>query len=80
MRDAFLTTHWSLIEGIHSDNKNHALIDSLLNLYWKPVYCYLRQKHYGNEEAKDKHYLIVGPWDHAGTRFPNKKRLSWLRH
>jgi DNA-directed RNA polymerase specialized sigma24 family protein len=53
MRDAFLTTHWSLIEGIHSDNKNHALIDSLLNLYWKPVYCYLRQKHYGNEEAKD---------------------------
>jgi DNA-directed RNA polymerase specialized sigma24 family protein len=53
MRDAFLTTHWSLIEGIHSDNKNHALIDSLLGLYWKPVYCYLRQKHYGNEEAKD---------------------------
>lgn len=26
---------------------------------------------YGSTEAKDKHYLIVGPWDHAGTRTPN---------
>jgi putative CocE/NonD family hydrolase len=28
---------------------------------------------YGNEEAKAKHYLIIGPWDHAGTRTPNKE-------
>jgi putative CocE/NonD family hydrolase len=27
---------------------------------------------YGTEEAKGKHYLIIGPWDHAGTRTPNK--------
>ena len=26
---------------------------------------------YGSAEAKDKHYLIVGPWDHPGTRTPN---------
>jgi putative CocE/NonD family hydrolase len=25
---------------------------------------------YGSAEAKDKHYLIIGPWDHAGTRTP----------
>jgi uncharacterized protein len=24
-------------------------------------------------EAKDKHYLIIGPWDHAGTRTPTKE-------
>ncbi len=23
--------------------------------------------------ARDRHYLIVGPWDHAGTRTPNAK-------
>lgn len=25
---------------------------------------------YGSVSAKDKHYLIIGPWDHAGTRTP----------
>ncbi len=28
---------------------------------------------YGTEEAKAKHYLIIGPWDHAGTRTPRKQ-------
>jgi len=27
---------------------------------------------YGNEDAKQRHYLIIGPWDHAGTRTPKK--------
>ncbi len=54
MRDSFLTTHWSLIEDIHAhEDKDHSLIGMLLQRYWKPVYCYLRQKHYKNEEAKD---------------------------
>jgi putative CocE/NonD family hydrolase len=26
---------------------------------------------YATPEAKAKHYLIIGPWDHAGTRTPN---------
>lgn len=25
---------------------------------------------YGTPAAKDSHYLIIGPWDHAGTRTP----------
>ncbi len=51
---AFLTTHWSLIEGIKSeDNQDKALVGLLLERYWKPVYCYLRHKGYGNEQAKD---------------------------
>jgi len=56
MRETFLTTHWSLIEGVkeHTDtDKNRALIGLLLERYWKPVYCYLRRKGYDNEQAKD---------------------------
>jgi len=52
--EAFLTTHWSLIEDVkqHQD-KDRALIGLLLKRYWKPVYCYLRRKGYDNEQAKD---------------------------
>jgi len=54
LRESFLTTHWSLIEGIkkHQD-KDRSLISLLLERYWKPVYCYLRRKGYYNEQAKD---------------------------
>jgi len=31
---------------------------------------YKRHMQYGTAEAKAKHYLIIGPWDHAGTRTP----------
>jgi len=66
IRDSFLTTHWSLIEGIkqHQD-KDQALIGLLLERYWKPVYCYIRRKGYPNEEAKDLtqgffHEIVLG--------------------
>ena len=50
----FLTTHWSLIKGIQSTgDRNMALINVLLQRYWKPVYCYLRRKGHNNEQAKD---------------------------
>ena len=50
----FLTTHWSLIENVQgSGDSDQACIGLLLERYWKPVYCYLRRKGYGNEEAKD---------------------------
>ena len=55
VRDEFLTTHWSVIEdvGLSEDEKNRSLIGLLIETYWKPVYCYLRRRGYGNEEAKD---------------------------
>jgi RNA polymerase sigma-70 factor (ECF subfamily) len=54
VREAFLTTHWSLVEHIQSDDdKDQALIGMLLDRYWKPVYCYLRHKGHSNEDAKD---------------------------
>jgi uncharacterized protein len=31
---------------------------------------YKRYMQYGTAEAKVNHYLIIGPWDHAGTRTP----------
>jgi len=53
-RQAFLTTQWSLIEDIQDGkDQDKALIGFLLRQYWKPVYCYLRCKGYGNEQAKD---------------------------
>jgi len=53
-RESFLTTHWSLIEGVKQrKDKDQALIGLLLDRYWKPVYCYLRRIGYPNEEAKD---------------------------
>jgi putative CocE/NonD family hydrolase len=31
---------------------------------------YREHMQFGSAEAKAKHYLIIGPWDHAGTRTP----------
>jgi hypothetical protein len=33
---------------------------------------YRRHMQYGSAEAIAKHCLIIGPWDHAGTRTPNR--------
>jgi len=68
LQDAFLTTHWSLVDAVDSSNdgdKNRALIELLLKRYWKPVYCYLRRKGYDNEQAKDLtqgffHEIVLG--------------------
>jgi DNA-directed RNA polymerase specialized sigma24 family protein len=65
--EAFLTTHWSLMEeaGSTGQDRSRALIGLLLDRYWKPVYCYLRRKGYHNEEAKDLtqgffHQVVLG--------------------
>jgi uncharacterized protein len=34
---------------------------------------YRRHMQYGTPEAKARHYLIIGPWDHAGTRTPKRE-------
>ncbi|NQV35526.1 MAG: hypothetical protein HQ515_22725 [Phycisphaeraceae bacterium] len=52
--EAFLTTQWSLIDGVsRGEDGERTLVSLLLHRYWKPVYCFLRHKGYGNEEAKD---------------------------
>lgn len=39
---------------------------------------YKRHMEYGTAEAKANHYLIIGPWDHAGTRSP-KREMGGLK-
>ncbi|MGB7282231.1 MAG: CocE/NonD family hydrolase [Candidatus Acidiferrum sp.] len=34
---------------------------------------YKRDMKYGTPGAKEKHFLIIGPWDHAGTRTPKRE-------
>lgn len=34
---------------------------------------YYRQHMQSSSSARDKHYLVIGPWNHAGTRTPNKE-------
>ncbi|MFL6233822.1 MAG: CocE/NonD family hydrolase [Thermoanaerobaculia bacterium] len=31
---------------------------------------YRAHQRYASKEAQDRHFLIIGPWDHAGTRTP----------
>jgi uncharacterized protein len=31
---------------------------------------YRQHMRYGSAEAKPRHYLVIGPWNHAGTRIP----------
>jgi len=51
----FPTTQWTVIGEVQptDDARSRFLIAELVRDYWKPVYCYLRRKSYGNEDAKD---------------------------
>jgi putative CocE/NonD family hydrolase len=37
------------------------------------MYYYRMHMQLGSPEGRAQHYLIIGPWDHAGTRTPNKE-------
>lgn len=34
---------------------------------------YKRHLRFASKDAKDRHYLIIGPWDHPGTRTPKRE-------
>jgi len=66
-KGAFQKTLWSDIEDAKTLNetRRRAIIDKLIKMYWKPVYCYLRRKGYANEPAKDLtqgffHEIVLG--------------------
>ena len=65
--NAFQTTRWSAIRdaGTLDEQRRRLSVDNLIKKYWKPVYCYLRRKGYGNEIAKDLtqgffHEVVLG--------------------
>ena len=51
----FHSTHWTnvLRAGAENDTSRREALNTLLEQYWKPVYCYLRRKGNDNETAKD---------------------------
>jgi predicted acyl esterase len=36
------------------------------------LYYYRMHMNLGGADARSRHYLLIGPWDHAGTRMPNR--------
>lgn len=46
---SFQTTAWNLVRAI----RDPEILNSLLTVYWKPLYFFVRQKGYDNETAKD---------------------------
>ena len=53
--NGFHTTHWSeIFDARTSDSaRRNVIMNSLLQKYWKPVYCSIRHRGYNNEQAKD---------------------------
>jgi RNA polymerase sigma factor (sigma-70 family) len=45
----FDTTSWSLIRAVGDVQA----FDTFIRIYWKPLYFFVRQRGFGNEEAKD---------------------------
>lgn len=37
------------------------------------LHYYCEHMRHGSPEARSRHYLLVGPWDHAGTRTPERE-------
>ncbi len=37
------------------------------------MHYYRMHMAHGASQAKQRHYLVLGPWDHAGTRTPNRE-------
>ena len=66
-RGSFETTRWTQIQAAktHDLERRQVSVSNLLERYWKPVYCYLKQKGYNNEDAKDLtqgffHEIVLG--------------------
>jgi len=66
-QEAFETTHWTEIVRVREGDeaRRREALEQTLARYWKPAYCYLRRKGYGNEEAKDLtqgffHEVVLG--------------------
>lgn len=61
---AFQTTHWTeILSACRAGGPRRAeALGLVLGRYWRPVYCYLRRRGYGNEEAKD---LVQGFFQEA---------------
>ena len=54
MRDAFATTHWSLVLTAQGESPAaHEALETLCRAYWRPLYTFVRRQGYSHEEAED---------------------------
>jgi RNA polymerase sigma-70 factor (ECF subfamily) len=54
MRDAFATTHWSLVLTAQGESPAaHEALEKLCLTYWRPLYTFVRRQGYSHEEAED---------------------------
>ncbi len=53
--EAFVTTHWSavLASADQDSPQARAALEQLCRTYWYPLYCYIRRRGYGHEDAQD---------------------------
>ena len=54
-RRSFPSTHWSQLAAVRDavTEEHRAILNSLIEAYWKPVYWYIRRRGRSNEDAKD---------------------------
>lgn len=54
-RAVFCTTHWSVVltAGQHSNPESGSALERLCQIYWLPVYAYIRRRGYDPEDAED---------------------------
>lgn len=54
-RSLFPTTHWSLVlsAGDNEAPQAEAALEELCQVYWRPLYTYVRQRGYAEADAKD---------------------------
>jgi len=52
---AFATTHWSVVLASADQDSPQAAaaLEQLCRTYWYPLYCYIRRRGYGHEDAQD---------------------------
>lgn len=52
-RGTFVTTRWSLIMAAQKEEPESGVLNTLCELYWFPVYAFIRRQGYGTTEAED---------------------------
>ena len=54
-KEVFHTTQWTQMLDVRDMDfaRQREAVDEMIGNYWKPVYCYLRRKGFGNDKAKD---------------------------
>jgi RNA polymerase sigma-70 factor (ECF subfamily) len=64
MRKGFPSTQWTILEALRESDREEyrRLVGKIAQTYWKPIYCYIRSKGRGREDAKDLTQRFLIDW------------------